>query len=91
MHSVRKYRTSHRPLHLEKQMNFAYFLVVLAWIFAPLSTIWSGLLVYWSATYPGSIEEICDRLQGVRKVFRPGKPAMLAIICWAYIVTYYFG
>lgn len=72
-------------------MNLEYFIVVLAWVFAPLSTFYFGAMLYWNATYPGSLEETLDRYQGFTKSWNPTKPFIVAVICWAYIVAYYFG
>ena len=70
---------------------FLYFLVILAWVAAPVTTAWFALAVYGTVTYPGSIVETLDRLAGQRTRFPLGKPFFGAVVSWAFIVAYYYG
>lgn len=65
------------------------FLTIIAWVIGTLSTLYSGLLIFWGLTYPGSLEEIIDKTKGYTKVFRPMKFLIIALICWAFIITFW--
>jgi phosphate/sulfate permease len=72
-------------------MNIAFFLVVVAWVLAPILTAWSSLIIYLAMTYEGSTQQLCDRLEGMKRTYTVGYAPIVAIVLWAYIITYYFG
>ena len=65
------------------------FLTIIAWVIGILSTLYSGFLIFWGINYPGSLEETFDKMKGYSKVFRPIKPLIIALICWAFIITFW--
>ena len=64
------------------------FLHIIAWVFGILSTLYASLLTYWAMTYPGSLEEIADKMKGYTKEFRPFKYFVVSIVCWAFIIAF---
>lgn len=65
------------------------FLTIIAWVIGTLSTLYGGLLLFWGLKYPGSLEEAIDKINGYTKVFRPMRPLVVALICWAFIITFW--
>jgi cell division protein FtsX len=68
-----------------------YFFVVLAWVAAPIATVWFGLVLYFAMTYDGSIQAALDKFQGYQMKFKPGYPFIYAVVAWAFIIAYYYG
>jgi polyferredoxin len=68
--------------------NLMLFLKIIAWPIAVLSTI-SFFLTFWSASnYSNSLEKIIDEIKGKEKIFRPITPAAIALICWAFLISF---
>jgi hypothetical protein len=67
------------------------FLVIVAWVLGPLTLLIGGLHIYWAGQYPGSLEQMIDRLGGYTKVFQPFRWLGMSLLCWAYIIAYYFS
>ena len=65
------------------------FLNIIAWVIGVFSTLYSVLIIYWGITYPGSLEEIFDKLTGVKRTFNPTNSLIIALICWAFIITFW--
>ena len=63
------------------------FLMIIAWIGAVISTIFFILCTYMTITYPGSPEEMFDKIQGKKSEWPIGKWFIIAIICWAFIFS----
>jgi hypothetical protein len=60
---------------------------IAAWpiaLFCTLVCITGAISAY---RYPGSLEEALDKCKGIRTEYRPGKPAVLALLAWAWIIT----
>jgi len=68
--------------------NWLLFLHIIAWVFGVISTLYAALLTYMAFTYPGSMEELGDKLKGYTKEFRPLKFYAVALICWAFIIAF---
>lgn len=64
------------------------FLNIIAWVLAILSTLYLALILYKANTYPGSLEGLGDKLNGFTQVFRPWKPFVVSLICWAFIFAF---
>lgn len=64
------------------------FLKIIAWIGAISSTLFTGMCIYGTLTYPGSTEELLDKLNGKKVVYPAGKWLIIAIICWAFIIAF---
>lgn len=64
------------------------FLHIIAWFTGIISTVMAGLLTYMALSYPGSIEEISDKLKGYTREFRPIKFWVIALVCWAFIIAF---
>lgn len=62
--------------------------MTIAWIGAILSTLGFLLCSYKNLTYPGSDEELFDRIQGFKKEWPGTKYFIVAIICWAFIFSF---
>ena len=69
---------------------FMYFLVVLAWIIAPLTTIMFATSFYMATAYEGSANQKLERALGVKREWAIVKPFFAAVVSWAYIFSYYF-
>jgi hypothetical protein len=65
------------------------FLTIIAWVIGILSTLYGGLLLFWGLNYPGSLEETFDKMKGYTKTFNPKRPLLVALICWAFIITFW--
>jgi len=68
--------------------NLLLFLHIIAWVFGIVSTLYASLLTYWAFTYPGSLEEITDKMSGYTKSFRPLRFWGIALVCWAFIIAF---
>lgn len=68
--------------------NFIFFLHILAWPAAIFCSIVAVLTTIASLSYPSSIEETLDRLNGIKKTFHPLKFYVIALICWAFIIAF---
>lgn len=64
------------------------FLHIIAWVFGVLSTLYGAFLTYWAWTYPGSIEELQDKVKGYTKTFNPMKFWAIALVSWAFIIAF---
>ena len=64
------------------------FTKIIAWIFGILSTIFFGITLYMSTVYPGSVDEMLDKIKGVKAVYPYGRWFIIAIICWAFIIVF---
>lgn len=64
------------------------FLKIIAWISAPMSTIFLGLCVYMNIIYPGSIDEITDKLRGVKKTYPVFIWLVISIVAWAFLIAF---
>ena len=65
-----------------------FFLKIIAWVFAIISTVFTFLCVYGTLTYPGSVDETIDRLQGVKRSYPIAPWLIAAVICWAFIIAF---
>lgn len=68
--------------------SWLLFLNIIAWVVGSLSTLYAIFLTYWAFTYPGSIEELTDKMKGYTKTFNITRPWLIAIICWAFIIAF---
>lgn len=64
------------------------FLHIISWVIGILSTLYASLLTYWAWTYPGSLEEIGDKINGYTKTFNPFKYWGIALVCWAFVIAF---
>ncbi len=62
------------------------FVTLLAWVFGIGATILVIGRVYWAATY-SELDRRLDLMQGVRVTWPIMKPLVVAIVCWAWILT----
>lgn len=65
------------------------FATIVAGLGAVYYTLQYIATVYSAKTYPGSIEEIRDRLDGVKSTFNPNKPLIRAAICYAWLIAWF--
>lgn len=64
------------------------FLKIISWIAAPISTFIFGACVYMNIKYPGSIDEMMDRIKGVTRSY-PSMPWLIvAIVSWAFLIVF---
>jgi len=63
------------------------FITLLAWIFGVGSTLLVALRIWTGATYTLR-EKMLDQLQGQVATFPIMKPAILAVVCWAWLLTH---
>ena len=64
------------------------FLKIIAWCGAVVSTILSGMCVYGTLTYPGSVDEMLDRLKGVKRSYPIWIWLIAAVISWSFIIAF---
>lgn len=62
------------------------FLDVTAWIFAMLSTGLIALRLVGIATY-SDLHKLQDQLRGIQRTYPLKWPGVVAIVCWAWIVS----
>lgn len=65
-----------------------FFLKIIAWVFAIISTVFTFICVYGTLKYPGSMDETLDRLQGLKRSYPIGPWLIAAVICWAFIIAF---
>lgn len=65
--------------------------MLMAWVLVIISVIWLALCAHCTMTYPGSIVQMIDRIQGVTRTYPPGKPFGIFLVSTVYLITYYFG
>ena len=63
------------------------FITVLAWIFGCWYTFCLLATASAEIRYQGSVEEEVDAINGQTKRFLYSKSIIIAIICWAWIIT----
>jgi hypothetical protein len=68
--------------------KFMYFIDILSWVIAVLSTGFVVLRIIAYYTY-SELEKIRDQLNGVRATFSIINGSIIAIICWSWIITGY--
>lgn len=68
--------------------KFIFFLKIITWIVAPASTIFLAMCIYGNLKYPGSVDELYDKLKGVQRTYPIKKWLILAIVCWAFIIAF---
>lgn len=68
--------------------NLIFFFKIIAWPAAIFCTIVGIMSLIALLRYPGSIEETIDKLKGIRKTFHPIKFFVIALICWAFIISF---
>lgn len=71
-------------------MNTSFFFMILAWIGSFVFLFWAICGWYFTATKT-ELEKALDRIQGYETVYPYGRNFILAVICIAYLITYYFG
>ena len=63
------------------------FLTVVAWIVViPCTFIGVSTLIR-AATYPGSLDEMMDKVKGVRRIHKPLRFLIIAILAWGWLIT----
>lgn len=67
------------------------FAIIVAWIIAILFSFIGGIALFNSLTYEGSKLQMLDHLRGVRRVYKPFRFLIVALIAWAFIFAYYFA
>jgi len=66
------------------------FVNILAWVAGIISSLWVVAAWIGSALYKGDrLGQARDMLNGVKRTYPWGKPAVVAIICWAWIIAGY--
>lgn len=69
--------------------KFLLFLKIIAWILAIGSTLIFSVCVYLTFQYPGSVDELMDKLKGVRRSY-PLMPWLITmIITWSFIIAFW--
>lgn len=63
------------------------FLTVIAVLVGIYSTLVAFVTIVSAINYPGSLEDIWDRARGIKKTYYWGKYALIAVICWAWVIT----
>jgi hypothetical protein len=67
---------------------FLVFINIIAWIIGVLATIVFAYSFFRALTYPNSTEEMFDVIRtGYKSVYRPARPFIIALICWAWIIA----
>lgn len=67
---------------MEKVFDFIY---ILAWIFGVLSTLLVLIQLGMAVTY-NKLDELKDKMNGVRQTFPVLKPGIIMILCWVWIL-----
>jgi hypothetical protein len=62
------------------------FITVIAWIFGVLSTLFTLLRVHGYCTYT-ELERALDNFKGVKVTFPIHTSGIIAIVCWAWIIS----
>ena len=65
------------------------FFTIVAWVMGVIFTLWGFFVLYMGLTYPGSFDEMRDKLHGKVKTFNPFKSLGIAFICWAFIIAFW--
>lgn len=63
------------------------FLTVLAWIVGPLATFMSIAIIIMAWNYEGSLEQMADRIHGVRRTFTLFRFLIPAMLSWAWLIS----
>lgn len=63
------------------------FITVLAWIIVVPCTLIGVATLISATSYPGSLEELMDRVKGLRRTFHPWRFLIPALIAWAWLIT----
>ena len=64
------------------------FLKIIAWVCGILSTTLSVICIYATLTYPDSMTETIDKLQGKTRSYPVTPWFIAAVICWAFIIAF---
>ena len=75
-------------INLETMDSLILFLKIIAWPTGIVSTIIGAFTLYLAISYPGSLEETLDKLNGVKRTYYPMKFFIIAIICFAFIIAF---
>ncbi len=62
--------------------------MIMAWIIAVTSTVLFVICTYWTIQYPGSIDELTDKLQRVKRTYPVIKLLIIAVISWVFIIAF---
>ena len=61
------------------------YIYILAWVFGVISTSFVISSLYLAATYT-KVDELKDRMNGVRTSFSIVTPGIVMILCWVWII-----
>jgi hypothetical protein len=65
-----------------------FFLKIIAWVGAIISTVFTFLCVYATLNYPNSRDELMDKIRGVKRTYPVAPWLIAAVICWAFIIAF---
>jgi len=69
-------------------MNIIGFITVIAWVFGIWSTVFVvARIVAGRAYQTNTLKQIRDKMDGIQRSFPWMKAAIIAIVCWAWILT----
>lgn len=66
-----------------------FFLKILAWIFGVFSFLATIACAYLNKVYPGSFDEILDKLNGQRREYPTAKWVIIFIVCVAFLIAFW--
>ena len=66
-----------------------FFLKILAWIFGVFSLLAIIACIYLNKVYPGSFDELLDKLNGQRREYPTSKWVIIFIICSAFLMAFW--
>lgn len=69
--------------------KFLLFLKIVAWVLAILSTLIFIVATYLNITYPGSVDELRDKMNGKTRTYKAGGWLIVMIVCWAFIIAFW--
>lgn len=63
------------------------FLNIIAWVVGIASSIVLLLRILGAATY-SEVDQIRDKMNGIRRTWPVMWPGLIALICWAFIIAF---
>lgn len=79
----------HWQISDNKSMDkFIHFLKIISWVGAIISSVLWALSAYFNFEYHGSIEELRDKAQGIKRTYPTTLWFIIALVCWAFIIAF---
>lgn len=69
--------------------KFITFVTVVAWVVGIASTLYTAIMVFAKLTYTERDALFDAALRGIKRTFPVARPALLATICWAWVIAFW--